>query len=216
MPRLSDDEIRAILARAEEATRGPWHTNKALLMVFAERREGDPQDGSGDRPIARMPIEPEIGIYGNREADADFVAASRTDVPALCADLLEARAERDAERDFRRELIEQHRAQVADLEEKRVGERKHIAEQLTELAKHDIATERARAEQVEAERDRRLAQAIAWRSQCEAAYRSRDAALEALREIVYFSKRFGDTQMLLKAIQAADALLAESGEGRAE
>ncbi|HEV2237182.1 MAG TPA: hypothetical protein VGR57_11020 [Ktedonobacterales bacterium] len=67
---LSKAELAAIRARAEQATPGPWH-HGADGGIVAE--------GSA-AAIARRDA-------GGTAADADFIAAARTDIPRLLAGL---------------------------------------------------------------------------------------------------------------------------------
>ena len=84
---MTDADIRAILARAEAATEGPWildpaeepdETEKFRLCVgpdgvhFAEFFQGAEFDGQSLK-------------------NAQFASCARTDIPALCRDLLAAR-----------------------------------------------------------------------------------------------------------------------------
>jgi hypothetical protein len=79
---MTKDEIRAIRERAGKASEGPWESHGDSPgkppMVW---------DNSGDAIVSQMPngrpyFEPE---------DADFIAHARTDVPALCDAVEEAR-----------------------------------------------------------------------------------------------------------------------------
>lgn len=96
---MIDLDLDAIEARANAATDGPW-------LGYDERsdlREENP-DVNPMWVVAHM--EPDgvnwvrdiadIGGGEQDEADAEFIAHARTDVPALVAALREARAERDA------------------------------------------------------------------------------------------------------------------------
>jgi hypothetical protein len=79
---MTKDEIRAIRERAGKASEGPWESHGDSPgkppMVW---------DNSGDAIVSQMPngrpyFEPE---------DANFIAHARTDVPALCDAVEEAR-----------------------------------------------------------------------------------------------------------------------------
>jgi hypothetical protein len=68
---MTADQIRAILARAEKATNGPWCVDWTTLRLDAES-----------------------DVYLQRDATSDdgiFINHARTDIPALCRDLLAAR-----------------------------------------------------------------------------------------------------------------------------
>lgn len=82
---LSDAELIEIEQRAEAATPGPWFARDGAYgwEVFAADVPAD--------------IIVEVALSDGR--DGPFIAASRTDVPALIAALREARAERDALRE---------------------------------------------------------------------------------------------------------------------
>lgn len=64
---MTDDEIRAAKARAEASTTGPWLSRGGMVIVEAEQASDAMKKNSV------------------------FIAAARTDVPALCNALLEAR-----------------------------------------------------------------------------------------------------------------------------
>ena len=72
---MNDAEIKAILARAEKATPGPW----SRVMALGSRwwTLGVIRDHTA-RPLTD-------------DADWDFAEHSREDIPALCRDLLAAR-----------------------------------------------------------------------------------------------------------------------------
>ena len=68
---MTTAEIQAILARAEAASPGPWCVDWTALRLDAES-----------------------DVYVQRDATSDdgiFISHSRTDIPALCRDLLAAR-----------------------------------------------------------------------------------------------------------------------------
>lgn len=70
---MTDEDLQAIRMRAEAATPGPWVKDN-------------------DSPIVRGP---EMILYdegGHSDPDADFIAAARTDVPALLAEVDRLRA----------------------------------------------------------------------------------------------------------------------------
>lgn len=73
---MNDETLDAIEACANAATPGPWEHGGNDGLVWPER-VGDPVSAS---------TEPE---------DADFIAAARTDVPALVAEVRRLRAERE-------------------------------------------------------------------------------------------------------------------------
>jgi hypothetical protein len=75
---MTDDEIAAMKAREERATHGPWNVHVATWGIVQH-----------DRPL---PI-----VYGNAhygilaDADAEFIAHAREDVPALLAEVEQLR-----------------------------------------------------------------------------------------------------------------------------
>ncbi|MFE1110075.1 hypothetical protein ACFW5U_29855 [Streptomyces rochei] len=79
--RLSPEREAEIAARAEAATKGPWSVSPDYSDVLAS-------DGE------------HLASYWH-EADGQFMAHAREDVPALLAELAAVRAERDAWRDQR-------------------------------------------------------------------------------------------------------------------
>lgn len=62
--KLTQKELQAIKKRAENATEGPWHTPMRLIL-------------GKDGYVANT----------SRIADADFIAASRQDIPKLVAEV---------------------------------------------------------------------------------------------------------------------------------
>lgn len=88
---MTDEEIQALQALAERATKGPWANEDPLgpdMLSIVEA--GLPPHQW--RFIAS--IDAEGGEISRKEAKANaaFIAASRDAVPALCAELLAARA----------------------------------------------------------------------------------------------------------------------------
>jgi hypothetical protein len=119
-PRLSDEELAAINARAEAATPGPWQwvdpeTDEPCLPDspcatgdhggYAYRlslRTVEEFPTSWVGPLPRFiintaeefyEVEQDDGTW--RHPDAAFIAAARTDVPALLAEVERLRAELD-------------------------------------------------------------------------------------------------------------------------
>jgi hypothetical protein len=73
-PHLSDIEIAQMRARCDAATPGPW-------LARIERREGF--SGSDFIETNAQDIE----LLGATEADYDFIAHARQDIPALLAEI---------------------------------------------------------------------------------------------------------------------------------
>lgn len=88
---LTDAQIAAIRERAAKATPGPWgigNTSPDQRMVLGENGEG--------RYVCSVQIWQTPRAFGlieepQREANAAFIAAAITDIPALLAALEEAR-----------------------------------------------------------------------------------------------------------------------------
>ena len=74
MAELTSDELRAILARANAATPGPW---RSLV-------EG--RDHTGGSSIVRTAGK-DIELSGASDADYDFIANARQDIPRLVAEV---------------------------------------------------------------------------------------------------------------------------------
>lgn len=80
---ISDEELAAISARAAAATPAPWQALDNGSIVYA----GDPQPVRWGTYVLAS-----IGAHGRRsrkpsDEDAAFIAAARTDVPALLAEI---------------------------------------------------------------------------------------------------------------------------------
>lgn len=94
--RLTPEREAEIAARAEAAHPGPWHRSDDAHSL--ERYVVSDDD--------LMAIS--FGYRGNRtQAEADFVAHAREDVPALIAELATVRAERDELAEWKRRVTEE-------------------------------------------------------------------------------------------------------------
>lgn len=91
-------DLEAIEARAAKATAGPWLRRDWFMEqgrevgIFVSRSD-DPATATS---IAETMVDdPEDGTHGilAAERDAAFIAASRTDIPALCAEVRKLRTE---------------------------------------------------------------------------------------------------------------------------
>ena len=78
-PLLTDAQLQEMLERCELATAGPWQS-------FVEGR--DHTSGSSFIRTAAADIE----LSGATDADHDFIARARQDVPALVAEVLRLRS----------------------------------------------------------------------------------------------------------------------------
>jgi hypothetical protein len=87
---LTDDELRAIKARCEAATPGPWRS-------YIEGR--DHTSGSSFIMTGGTPRGEDIELSGATPADQDFITHAREDVPLLLAEI----------ENLRRRLREQNR-----------------------------------------------------------------------------------------------------------
>jgi hypothetical protein len=70
---LTDDELAAIEARCEAATAGPWDCDEHTMLIYA-RDEGV------------------VAVVDHHRANVSFIAAARSDVPALLAEVRRLRA----------------------------------------------------------------------------------------------------------------------------
>lgn len=91
---MTPNEVTAARERAEKATEGPWRTYYEVFRPqFSNRRVIEVQCNE------KCPIVPWVGFDDSFRtkkqhlANARFIAHARTDVPALCDALDEARAE---------------------------------------------------------------------------------------------------------------------------
>ena len=75
---MTDLDVMAIRARAEKATPGPWHDN-AFHGIVTSGGDWNTSDSVSVADIIRRD-------------DGTFIAAARTDVPALCDEVEECRA----------------------------------------------------------------------------------------------------------------------------
>jgi len=108
---LADAERAAIQERVDKATPGPW-----------ELAANGPWIGAGDyaydEVLAPAQVQCMAYCYGGSsqieisEADREFIASARTDIPALLAALKEA----EAERDRLRAVVERVEAVVEELD----------------------------------------------------------------------------------------------------
>jgi hypothetical protein len=89
---MSKLDLDAIEARCEAASPGPWTAKLGRTTDWiADGRCGGISDANGEEIITT-----DSGVYGPEEADAAFIAAARTDVPALLAEVRRLRAVVDA------------------------------------------------------------------------------------------------------------------------
>ncbi len=111
---LTEKELAEALARADAATPGPWHSSRdgnqfietgyppTAKLVGASRVLGVVRPWNPHALVAFGFKPSEYETVRLLDADADFVAATRTDVPRLIADLRAARA-------LLREWLNEHR-----------------------------------------------------------------------------------------------------------
>lgn len=85
-------DLDAIRERADAATPGPWWPWHRGQYVGWEIAVGEPDEDG--RPTARLPDDMRTDI--GRAEDARFIAAARTDVPALVDEVERLRAVADA------------------------------------------------------------------------------------------------------------------------
>ncbi len=117
---MTNEEARAAKARAEAATPGPWtHDHPEAWQLHAVN------DARGTEVV--------VGPY-EQHRSLEFIAAARTDVPALVDDLLEARAGKA----LALEAFEKGHALIAALEHDNALMRRDEADlsrRLSEMAK---------------------------------------------------------------------------------
>ena len=96
---LPESELSAIAARADAATPGPWFWADEAMYANAaptpETRDDAGWDWRSGQPRQIAPIrliETDSGYYPPREKDRAFLAAARSDVPALVAEVRRLRA----------------------------------------------------------------------------------------------------------------------------
>ena len=85
-------DLEAIQARADAATAGPWR--EFISDVYAIKGCGVPVC-SDCREVHLAEIVADEDEADNREADAEFIAHAREDVPALIREVSRLRAEND-------------------------------------------------------------------------------------------------------------------------
>lgn len=82
---LTDQELAAMLERAERATEGPWE------KFYSNYDTGTWCVCPIDEATGLITHDDKIIIDDVETNDADFIAAARTDLPAVVKDLIEAR-----------------------------------------------------------------------------------------------------------------------------
>ena len=127
---MSELDLDAIRARCDAATRGPWSVSTLTypngttvvesIIGVSEPQWSDYGEGEGEWYTDSLVIaETDMGVYGPTMPDAQFIAAARTDVPALLAYVndLEERALTAEERlEQRTRERDEARAQLAALD----------------------------------------------------------------------------------------------------
>lgn len=95
---MTDDELKAIEARANAATPGEWQVGPEIPL--AKGREGLMHINAGDYgEVARLlSYLQDAELAGRWRADAQFIAHAREDIPKLIAEIRRLREERDLER----------------------------------------------------------------------------------------------------------------------
>lgn len=96
---MNEEELQAIEARAAVASPGPWGWDGGTLydLLAREKRQriwdaekGDPLYDADEPEALVLCAE---GWLPNKEADKAFIAAARSDVPALVAEVRAVRGE---------------------------------------------------------------------------------------------------------------------------
>jgi uncharacterized protein with PIN domain len=96
-PPISAEDRAQMRERCEKATPGPWHWDDSDRSKARGRVDGDmvslaPLAPGEEAEYVEPIIQTDSGVYGPREADRAFIAAARTDLPALLDALAEAEA----------------------------------------------------------------------------------------------------------------------------
>lgn len=84
---MTEEELAALEALTEAATAGPWEWNDHDLHAVSVAND-DPWDPASGQKI----IVTDSGAYPPEKDDAAFIAAARTAVPALIAEVRRLRA----------------------------------------------------------------------------------------------------------------------------
>jgi hypothetical protein len=95
---VKKDELTAIAARCAAATPGPWEQHKNGYSVW----QGPYEDGTGSL-ICQVSFS-EVG-HEQMVYNGDFIAESRSDIPALLSHISELRAENERLRDIVHRLV---------------------------------------------------------------------------------------------------------------
>ncbi len=131
---MTDKELKAIEARANAATVGPWNTGE---------EESNPGRCRGIWPGDEEHLEivtTDSGVYGPKMPDAIFIAAARSDVPALVAEVRRLRAEVERlELDEDEPPTAEELAEDARRAEERLAARMTPARSLVEQMDRDIS-----------------------------------------------------------------------------
>ncbi len=88
---MTDEELDAIEARANVATPGPWAWDQHGDLRSTTATDPDWWDSETTAPFVTV-IVTDTGAYPPRGATAEFIAAARTDVPTLVAEVRRLRA----------------------------------------------------------------------------------------------------------------------------
>lgn len=86
---LQPEELKAIEARCEAATSGPWVATISPDGTVAMVNHATLRSDDADEPLMIASCD----VTGNLDNDADFIAAARTDIPRLLATIEVARRE---------------------------------------------------------------------------------------------------------------------------
>jgi hypothetical protein len=95
MNRLTNEELAAIRKRAEKATPGPWvNMGVSVATAHPEYQEVSRWYNGTSNDVCSL-NDGEYIVSGNAEADADFIAHARTNIPKLIAEVERLHANRD-------------------------------------------------------------------------------------------------------------------------
>ena len=111
---MTDKEVEEIRARCDKATEGPWKTH---LVDDTSIVTEDGTDVCTTCDSSQAEREDGYNVeYERMEADADFIAHARTDIPALLAEVTRLTA---VEAELRAELAKYHDADIRSVDEAR-------------------------------------------------------------------------------------------------
>lgn len=95
MTRLTSEEIETIRKRAEKASDGDWYSEVSTFENATEK-------------LTEIAVQPGVAMSVRTEADAEFIANAREDIPKLLAEVDRLRNAFDQLNDNRMKWMESH------------------------------------------------------------------------------------------------------------